>query len=249
MITMQQSTFKEHLLELKSRVLKILICFLAAFFLCYYFSDQIYMVLLEPLAKINDNKVRNIIYTGLAEAFFTYLKLAAYSAFVIISPIIATQIYLFIRPGLHSRERKIAAFILFMAPILFWLGSIFVFYYVMPKAWHFFLSFENNNTLMPIILQAKISEYLSLVMQLLIAFGVAFQLPIAILVLNLLKIVTIDSLKKQRRLAIVINFIIAGILTPPDVLSQFALAIPMVLLYELSIALCKFVNRGINVGY
>jgi sec-independent protein translocase protein TatC len=217
---------------------------------CYYFSNYIYDLLLEPLAKLSQDHVRRVIYTGLAEAFFTYLKLAAFTSLIITIPILATEIYLFISPGLHKSERRIAAFILFMSPILFWLGGIFVFYYVMPRAWHFFLGFENNDASMPLVLEAKISEYLSLVIQLIIAFGLAFQLPIVLLILNLVKVVTVVGLQEKRRLAVVINFIIAGILTPPDVISQIALAIPMLLLYEISIIMCKFVeNRGNNAGY
>lgn len=242
---MQLYSFKEHLLELKARLFKVLSVFIIVFFICYYFSDHIYNLLLQPLAALDQEHLRKMIYTGLTEAFFTYLKLAAFASFMIIIPLLAMEIYLFIRPALHQNEKKIAIFIILMAPILFWLGSIFVFYYVMPRAWQFFLSFETNNSSLPIILEAKISEYLSLVMQLIIAFGIAFQLPIIILLLNLLKIVTVNQLQNKRRLAIVINFIIAGVLTPPDIISQFALAIPMLLLYEISITMCKLIeNRG-----
>ena len=243
-------TLTEHLHELKVRIIVILASFITAFITCYYFSNNIYNFLLQPLADLNEEHLRRIIYTGLAEAFITYLKLAAFSSFLIIVPIIAIQSYLFISPGLCNYEKKIAAFILLMSPLLFWSGSIFVFYYVMPRAWHFFLSFENSNAVIPIMLEAKISEYLNLVIHLVVAFGVAFQLPIILLILNLLKIVSSTNLINKRRLAVVINFIIAGILTPPDILSQFALAIPMLLLYEISIIMCKFVeNRGSNVRH
>jgi sec-independent protein translocase protein TatC len=247
---MQTYTFREHFHELKIRLIKLFFAFIVCFLICYYYSDHIYNLILKPLADLNHNDLRKVIYTGLAEAFFTYLKLSVFSAFVIIFPYIAFQTYLFISPGLHSFEKKMAAFILLMSPILFYTGSAFVFYYVMPKAWHFFLSFENSNISVPIVLEAKISEYLSLIIQLIIAFGLAFQLPIIILVMNLLKIINSENLKRKRRLAILINFIIAGILTPPDVISQFALAIPLLLLYEISILMCKVVeNRGQNARY
>ncbi|WP_238528492.1 twin-arginine translocase subunit TatC [Rickettsia honei] len=138
-----------------------------------------------------------------------------------------------------------------MSPILFWCGSIFVFYFVMPKAWNFFLSFEKRDMIVPIVLEARISEYLNLVIHLIIAFGVAFQLPVVIMILNILKIVKVQTLKQKRCIAVVINFIIAGILTPPDILSQFALAIPLLLLYETSIMICNFIEklRTLNVKY
>lgn len=244
---MQSYSLKDHFLELKSRIFRLLLIFILGFMVCYYFSNYIYDLLLQPLAKLSQDHVRRVIYTGLAEAFFTYLKLAAFTSLIITIPFLAIEIYLFISPGLHKDERKIAAFILVMSPLLFWLGGIFVFYYVMPRAWHFFLSFENNCSSMPLVLEVKISEYLSLVSQLVIAFGLAFQLPVFLLILNLLKVLTVVGLQEKRRLAVVINFIIAGILTPPDVISQIALAIPMLLLYESSIIICKFVeNRGKN---
>lgn len=242
---MKSYTIIEHFLELKTRIFRILFAFIICFIICYYFSNNISNILLEPLAKLSEDNTRKVIYTGLTEAFFTYIKLAAFFSFLLIMPIIALESYLFIKPGLYNNEKKYAAILLCMSPILFWSGSIFVFHFVMPRAWQFFLSFENNNIIIPIILEAKISEYLHLVIQLILAFGIAFQLPIVILILNLLKIIHAKDLSNKRRLSIVINFIIAGIITPPDVLSQFALAIPMILLYEVSIIMCQFVeNRG-----
>jgi sec-independent protein translocase protein TatC len=240
---MQTFTFREHFIELKSRLLKILCAFIVCFVIYYHFSDIIYNILLDPLAKLNSGNLRKVIYTGLTEAFCTYLQLAFFASFVTIMPIIAIQIYLFIRPGLHKNERKIAISVLLLSPILFWCGGFFVFYYVMPHAWSFFVSFERNYLVLPIVLEAKISEYLNIIIRLIIAFGIAFQLPIILIILNLLKIITLQNLRQKRRLAIVINFIIAGILTPPDVISQFALAIPLILLYEISIVTCKLIIK------
>lgn len=247
---MQTYTFREHFIELKRRLLEIFCLFFVIFCFCYFYSDEIYNFLLRPLAQAGNKELRKVIYTGLAEAFFTYLKLAAFSSFALIFPFIAFQVYRFVSPGLHVTEKNIAAFILFSSPLLFWGGGFFVFYYVMPKAWQFFLSFENVNSSIPIVLEAKVSEYLSLVIQLILAFGLAFQLPVIVLILYLFKIVSIESLKKKRRLSVVVNFIIAGILTPPDVISQLALAIPLLLLYEISILMCKLVeNRKTDVGH
>ncbi len=244
---MKLLSLKEHFSELKSRLTQLLIIYIFIFIICYYFKDNIYNIILEPLAKISFKDTHKIIYTGLAEGFFAYLKLSAFSGFILTLPFISLQIYLFIKDALSLYERKIAAVLLIMAPILFWLGSIFMFYYVMPKAWVFFLSFESKNTILPIILEAKISEYLDIVIQLVVGFGIAFQLPVVLILLNILKIIDYKSLIKKRRAAIVINFIIGAILTPPDIISQFALAIPMILLYELSIIICKFIdNRGKN---
>lgn len=240
---MKLYSFAEHLSELKTRLFRIIAIFIVTFVICYYFSDNMYSFLLRPLAKLSHDNLRNIIYTGLTEAFFTYIKLSAFSALLIIIPVIAIECYLFVKPGLYAHEKKIIAFLLFMSPVLFWGGSIFVFYFVMPKAWIFFLSFEKRDIIVPIILKAKISEYLNLVIQLIIAFGIAFQLPIVIIILNILKIIKVSTLQNKRRLAVVINFIIAGILTPPDVLSQLALAIPLLLLYEISIIICRFIEK------
>lgn len=234
-------TLNEHFTELKHRVLRILITFFVCFAVCYYYSDKIYYILLEPLYYANYEQ--KIIYTGLAEAFFTYMKLSAFGSIMIIMPMIAIEVYLFISPGLYKKEKQLAASVLFMSPILFWCGSIFVFYCVMPRAWQFFLSFETKEIITPIVLEARISEYLNLVIQFIIAFGVAFQLPIIIAILKVLKVITIEHLKQKRRLFIVIDFIIAGILTPPDIFSQFALAIVLFLLYESSILMCKFLNK------
>ncbi len=237
---MKISTLKTHFIELKSRFLKTAVFFFMCFTISYYFKEQIYLYLVSPLE-------RKIIYTGLTEAFFTYIKITAFIAFILTIPMIALQTYCFISPGLYKKEREIALVILSCAPLLFLAGGGFVFYFVIPKAWHFFLSFELSDSISPLVLEPRISEYLNLVIELIIAFGLAFQIPIIFAILALMKIVTADFLSRKRRPAIVIIFIIAGIITPPDALSQIALAIPMLLLYEISIVSCKFLeNRGQN---
>lgn len=240
----------EHLSELKFRLTIIATFFLISFLISYYYSEYIFQFLLKPLAHILEPQGRKIIYTGLAEAFFTYINLSAFTALLTSIPTIALQIYLFIKPALYVSERKFAMGVLFFSPILFFIGSVFVFYFVIPKAWEFFLSFEVTNKEIPLLLEARISEYLSLVIKLILAFGLAFQIPVILVILALVGIITHEHLRKKRRIAIVVNFIIAGIITPPDILSQVALAIPMVLLYELSIIFCKNIHtREKNVRH
>lgn len=240
---MKQYTFKEHFSELKKRFLIILIFFISSFLVCYYFSEDIYSFILKPLTHALSDHKRKIIYTGMTEAFFTYVKLSSWVAFLTIIPIIAYQLYRFIAPGLLEKEKIVILPALIISPLLFYIGGFFVFYAVMPQAWQFFLSFENPNSLLPIVLEARISEYLSIVMQLVTAFGLAFELPIIMLILSVLKLVSSEGLKNKRRFAIIIIFIMAAILTPPDVLSQIALAVPLILLYEISILVCNFVEN------
>ena len=243
---MKEYTFKEHFLELKKRLIILMSCFIAIFLVCYYFSDDIYSFILKPLAKVMNTGDRKVIYTGMTEAFFTYVKLSVWTAFLVIIPLITYQIYAFIAPGLLPKEKAVILPTLLAAPLLFYIGGLFVFYLIMPNAWKFFLSFENSTAPLPIILEAKISEYLSVVMQLVTAFGLAFELPVAILILAVLKLVSSHGLRLKRRLAIVIIFILAAIFTPPDVLSQIALALPLVALYEISNIICNFVERRSN---
>ncbi|MES2214732.1 MAG: twin-arginine translocase subunit TatC [Pseudomonadota bacterium] len=247
---MEKYYLKQHLQELKTRLVKTLFVFALAFCICYLYSQEIYVFLAEPLANILGGESRKIIYTGLTEAFFTYLKISTFAAFVIIIPFIAWQIYSFIAPGLYKDEKFVAKIILMFCPLLFWMGGAFVYYFVMPKAWAFFISFELKSSSLPLVLEARISEYLSLVMHLITAFGLAAELPVVLVILNLMQIVRAKFLIRHRRLAIVINFIIAGIITPPDIISQIALALPMTILYEISIQACKALDeRKKNVRY
>jgi len=236
---MRAYKLSQHFTELKSRIAQTLCFFLLCFFVAYYASEEIYVFLAKPLAHDG----HKVIYTGLAEVFFTYIKIAAFVGFVATMPVIAFQIYKFISPGLYHDEKRAARVILAASPLLFWIGGLFVFYFVIPKAWQFFLSFEMRDAPVPLLLEARISEYLSLVMQLVIAFGLAFQLPVIFAMLTLTGVVSSTFLQRKRRISIVVNFIIAGIVTPPDVLSQIALALPMVLLYEISIIACKFLEN------
>ena len=241
---MRKYTFQEHFIELKSCLLKVVWFFLVAFSISYWFREDIYGFFLKPLADLSTEGGRKIIYTGLAEAFLAYIKLALFSAFSMTLPFICYQFYAFITPGLHNFEKKIVSTMLIFSPILFYCGSFFVFYFVMPRAWDFFLSYENNSLVLPLVMEARISEYLSLVIQLTVAFGAVFQLPVIMVILGVLGIIDSGTLKRKRRIAIVIIFIAAAIFTPPDVISQIALAIPLLLLYEVSVILCKLVEKG-----
>jgi sec-independent protein translocase protein TatC len=195
----QKFTLREHFLELKFRLIKIILFFVIAFLVSYYYSDNIYQFLLKPLFD-NSSGERKVIYTGLAEAFITYLKLGAFVGFLSTIPVICWQVYFFLAPGLHKYEKHIIFFVLAFSPLLFFCGAGFVFYLVMPKAWQFFLSFENKNAILPLVLEARISEYLSLVMQLIVAFGLAFQMPVVMVILGVLGIVSSESLKKKEEL-------------------------------------------------
>lgn len=240
---MQKYTLKEHLLEIKRRFLVVFAFFITAFILCYSFREEIFELFLTPLVDISGKEGRRIIYTGLAEAFFSYIKLSIFSSFCIIIPIICYQVYSFIAPGILENEKKLVILILSFSPILFYIGSFFVFYFVMPRAWEFFLSYENGTINIPLVLEARISEYLDLIIQFTFAFGMAFQLPVVMVILGAMRLVGSDSLRRKRRISIVIIFIVAAIFTPPDVISQIALAIPLLLLYEVSIVLCKLVEK------
>ena len=233
-----KTSIVDHLEELRRRLIKTFIFFMLALFVAYFFAGDIYQILVEPLAQASPGEERKMIYTSLTEAFFTYLNLALFAAFFLTFPFIAAQLYLFLSPGLYQREKKTLIPFLIAAPILFILGAMMVYFIVMPLAWKFFLSFETN-TGVPIKLEAKVDQYLSLVMHLIIGFGIAFQLPIILTLLAKMGIITVDGLKKSRRFAIVIIVIVAAFMTPPDVISQLTLSAALYALYEASIISCR----------
>ncbi|KAA2215349.1 twin-arginine translocase subunit TatC [Teichococcus oryzae] len=230
----------EHLLELRTRLLWSIGAFIVAFGICYYFSAQIYGFLARPLADILQQQSggeRRMIFTALYEAFFTYLKVAFFGATFLSFPMWATQLWLFIAPGLYRSEKRAILPFLLASPVLFVLGAALAYYFIFPLAWKFFISFETppGADALPVQLEAKVSEYLSLVMHMILAFGAAFQLPVALTLMAKVGIVTVDGLKKSRRYAIVGMFVVAAIVTPPDIISQIGLAVPLIALYELSI--------------
>jgi sec-independent protein translocase protein TatC len=247
----KEQTLVEHLGELKKRFIYCLVAILIGFFVSYHFADHIYNFLLQPLVDligvepIGGQNGQKIIYTNLTEAFLTYLKLSLLASIFLTSPFLALQFYLFISPALYKKEKNFILAILFFCPALFFMGALMVYKLVLPLAFKFFLSFQNLNpkNSLPIELQAKISEYLDLVMQLIFAFGVAFQLPIILICLVKFGILSVEGLRKKRKYWIVIIFSIAAVITPPDVLSQFALALPMLLLYEISIIVSAKITK------
>jgi len=232
----------EHLMELKRRLVISLLAFFVATAICYMFAGEIYAFLVHPLAEAFSNpEHRRLIYTGLTEAFVAYLKLAVFAGFFVSFPIIAAQIYLFLAPGLYKREQKTLLPYLIAAPILFLCGAAFAYYVIFPAAWKFFLSFESAGLpgALPIQLETKVSDYLNLVMHLMIAFGLSFQLPVVLVLMVRSGMMKLSTLKRGMRYAVVLIVIIAAFITPPDIFSQIALSVPLYLLYELSILLCR----------
>lgn len=235
-----------HLLELKTRLIRALLVWAIATAIAYYFAEDIYRFMLAPLAEaFGPESGRRLIATSLTETFVTYIRLAIYGGFFLGFPVIAGQVYLFVAPGLYKHERRVIVPYLVVAPILFLIGAAFAYYLVMPKAWHFFISFEMPNVpgSLPLVVEAKVSEYLSLVMHLVLAFGLSFQLPVLLTLLIRFGMLTTRTLKHGRRYAVVILLTIAAFITPPDILSQLLLFIPLYALYELSIIVGRTVEK------
>jgi sec-independent protein translocase protein TatC len=236
----------EHLIELRRRLIYCVITVLTAFVFCYIFSQPIYNFLLIPYKLAVGGETRiDMIYTAPQEFFFTQLRVAFFGAIVLSFPMLATQLYMFVAPGLYRSERKAFLPYLFATPILFIIGGAVVFFLVMPLAMRFFLSMQqtSGDGQVHIQLTARVSEYLHLITSLILAFGLCFQLPAVLTLLARAGLVTSDWLRKQWRYAVVLIFIVAAVLTPPDILSQVGLAIPTLLLYELSIFSVRFVER------
>tara|TARA_B100000029_G_scaffold30751_1_gene29442 strand:- start:1178 stop:1951 length:774 start_codon:yes stop_codon:yes gene_type:complete len=243
----KETGFVSHLVELRKRLINSIIFLSILFIICYYFSDYIYGFLVEPYANAvkNDGIERRLIFTALQETFLTYLKVAFFTAFFITSPFILIQIWKFIAPGLYNHEKKAIMPYLIVTPILFLLGGMLVYYLIMPLAIKFFLSFESIglNTNLPIQLEAKVNEYLSLVMKLIFAFGLSFQLPVVLSLLARIGVINSTFLKERRKYVVVMIFAAAAILTPPDPITQIGLAIPLLILYELSIFSVSIIEK------
>ena len=246
----KQTSFVTHLTELRSRLIKSIVYLFVFFIVCYFFSDKIYNFLLEPYAQaVKDDEInRRMIFTALHETFITYLKVAFFAAFFVTSPIILTQVWKFIAPGLYKNAKKALLPYLVATPTLFLMGGMLVYYLIMPLAIKFFLSFETSAqaATLPIQLEAKVNEYLSLIMRLIFAFGISFQLPVLLSLLARVGFVDSEYLKKRRKYVIVLIFILAAILTPPDPITQIGLGIPLLILYELSILAVKIIEKKKN---
>jgi len=242
----RQMPLLDHLIELRNRLMYSCGAILVGFLICYFFSEQIYAFLVRPLAEIYQGQTgRRMIYTGLTEAFFTYLKVAFWAGAFLTFPFIAVQLWMFIAPGLYRMEKQAFLPFLIATPILFFLGGAMVYYIIFPLAWRFFLSFETpgGDGMLPIELEARVGEYLSLVMKLIFAFGISFQLPVALTLMGRVGLITSEQLARNRKYAIVGIFAVAAILTPPDVISQIGLGVPILILYELSIIAVRIVER------
>jgi len=243
----KKSSFVDHLAELRSRLLKSLIYLFIFFIICYFFSKNIYSFLVEPYANAvkDDGLDRRMIFTALHETFITYLKVSFFAAIFISSPIVLTQIWKFIAPGLYKNEKKALLPYLIATPTLFLLGGMLVYYLIMPLAIKFFLTFETSAQLnnLPIQLEAKVNEYLSLVMRLIFAFGISFQLPVLLSLLARVGFIDSNYLKKRRKYVVVMIFAVAALITPPDPITQIGLGIPLLILYELSIFSVSLIEK------
>ncbi len=237
----------EHLIELRSRLIRAMIAILIAFLVCFFFAGDIFNILVIPFERAA-GPLRDVtlIYTAPQEYFFTQVKLALFGALFIAFPVIANQIYKFVAPGLYKNERRAFTPFLIATPILFALGAMLVYFVVMPLALKFFLSMEQHggHGRATIELLPKVNEYLGLIMTLIFAFGLVFQLPVAMTLLARVGIITSETLKGKRKWAIVISFVIAAVLTPPDPISQISLALPTIALYEISVIAVRYVERS-----
>lgn len=236
----------EHLIELRNRLLWSIGALVVGFVLCYLVAEEMYRFLVQPLADLMEGQPgRRMIYTALHEAFFTQLKVAFFGSVCLTFPIVAGQLWIFVAPGLYKQERRAFLPFLLATPVLFVMGAALVYYLIFPLAWQFFISFETPASAgtLAIVMEPKVNEYLSLVMKLIFAFGLSFQLPVVLMLMARAGMVTSKGLAEKRKYAVVLTFATAALLTPPDVISQIGLGVPILLLYEISILGTKLVEK------
>ena len=236
----------EHLIELRNRLLWSIGALVVGFVLCYLVAEEMYRFLVQPLADLMEGQPgRRMIYTALHEAFFTQLKVAFFGSVCLTFPIVAGQLWIFVAPGLYKQERRAFLPFLLATPVLFVMGAALVYYLIFPLAWQFFMSFETTASAgtLAIVMEPKVNEYLSLVMKLIFAFGLSFQLPVVLMLMARAGMVTSKGLAEKRKYAVVLTFATAALLTPPDIISQIGLGIPILLLYEISILGTKLVEK------
>ena len=233
----------DHLVELRKRLIWSFAALLAAFAVCFYFADRIFAFLVQPLIDGFGENEGRIVYTKLYEAFFVEIRVAFFAAFFLAFPVIANQVWAFVAPGLYAKEKRAFLPFLVATPILFLLGASLAYYVVMPVAIRFLLGYQGQIAGIQQEALPAMGEYLSFVMHFILAFGIAFLLPVALMLMERAGLVTRDQLKRGRRYAILIAFIVAAVATPPDVLSQFMLAVPLIILYELALIAIWFTHR------
>jgi sec-independent protein translocase protein TatC len=238
-----QAPLMDHLIELRKRLLRAILALGVAFAVCFYFADQIFEILVRPLAAAFPAGEGRLIYTKLYEAFFVEIKVALFAAIFVSFPIIANQLWAFVAPGLYAREKKAFLPFLLATPVLFIAGASLAYFVVMPTAFRWFIGFEGTTAGIPQEALPAMGDYLDLVMRFILAFGVSFLLPVLLLLLNRAGLVSREQLARGRRFIIVGIFAVAAVITPPDVISQIILGIPLILLFEGSLLLMRPVGQ------